>query len=230
MSIFDFSGLIISNGDYTSNTISDTVSRLYDFDVRKVLYTFDADLSGKSIALNFSDKIAFDRLINTFKCRGMLIATSFNILTDNGILQTTNLSKLSIKSSGYLPVTLPLAGAQAWFDRDINYLLYKQKLKPLFLNFGKAVITYPNNFIEHITDVPGAVFSFDVMSVFNKDFDRIIHRILSKNGYIVFELAEPIYNYTKFDTIFADYKVLFDRNDYTKLIISSSKAIKNLLY
>lgn len=96
--------------------------------------------------------------------------------------QNAELARLQLKDSGYLPLSLPLTSYADWIDTELNRLLYKRHMSPLFLSFELCMILYPSDVIEKLMRIGNAAFQFGYKSLCDPSVCRVISTLLHRGA------------------------------------------------
>ncbi|MBQ8310008.1 MAG: hypothetical protein IJX80_03230 [Clostridia bacterium] len=98
-----------------------------------------------------------------------------------GLAEEADLDRLTITSERLLPLQLPLTEYGDWIDQELNSLLYKKKLTPLFLSFELCMLLYPKEIIEKLLRIPFAAYQFNYKALPTPEICRAIFKLLSKS-------------------------------------------------
>jgi hypothetical protein len=76
---------------------------------------------------------------------------------------------------------MPLTEYDDRIDLELNQLLYKRKITPLFLSFELCAILYPKEIVEKLLRIPYAAYQFNYKALQNPEICRMIFSLLSKS-------------------------------------------------
>ncbi len=96
--------------------------------------------------------------------------------------QNAELARLRLKDSGYLPLAMPLTSYADWIDAELNRLLYKRHMSPLFLSFELCMILYPSDVIEKLMRIRNAAFQFGYKALCDPSVCRVIATLLRRGA------------------------------------------------
>ena len=171
----------------------------------------DASLTPERAAAAINDlrtRFGFDRFYLSFDyCADRESVTAFRLRTDRAVSalrknlprtvrlipmaalqlspalsQNAELERLRLADSGYLPLALPLISYADWIDTELNRLLYKRHLSPLFLSFELCTVLYPPDVIEKLTRIGNAAFQFGYKSLCDPAVCKIISTLLRRGN------------------------------------------------
>lgn len=102
------------------------------------------------------------------------------MLLSEGCSELQGLEKLTLLP-GLLPLRPPIAAWTDWMDKEMNHLLFRRRLTPLFLSFELSTILYSNEIVLKMMRIPNAAFQFSFRSLTDPAVCRIIHTLLQEN-------------------------------------------------
>ena len=145
---------------------------------------FDARKEPASVFL--LKRTAYEDCLNRILSNAISIKFSAKVLLYKGISENRDLHKLTQNTGGYLPVLLPITAYEDWIDEELNRLLYKQKLKLLLLSCELFPILYPDEIVEKLLRIEGAVYQFGYQALWDTKLCRLIYNMYRLNRPILF--------------------------------------------
>lgn len=109
----------------------------------------------------------------------MHIRVSAALLLTPDCSELHELEKLTLLP-GLLPLRPPIAAWTDWMDAEMNHLLFRRHLTPLFLSFELSTILYSAETVRKLMRIPNAVFQFGFRSLTDPAVCRIIHALLQE--------------------------------------------------
>jgi len=91
------------------------------------------------------------------------------------------LERLTITKERLLPLQMPLTEYDDWIDLELNHLLYKKKITPLFLSFELCMVLYPEDIVQKLLRIPYAAYQFNYKSLQDPKNCQTIFKLLSKS-------------------------------------------------
>lgn len=91
-----------------------------------------------------------------------------------------DLERLTLRGN-LLPLSLPLAEYADWIDLELNRLLYRRKCRLLLLSFERALVLYPQDVIDRLLRIEGAIPQFSFRSLTDPSVCRVIRSLLRQN-------------------------------------------------
>ncbi len=113
--------------------------------------------------------------------------------------QYAELSRLHSTSRPLLPLVLPMESYADWMDEELNAILYKRHIVPLFLSFDLYPILYPKAAIERLLRIPNAAYQFNYRAFTRPEYVRMIDELLRRGAPVLFgtgcTFPEKVYHY-----------------------------------
>ena len=109
------------------------------------------------------------------------------VAIEQGCHTVDRLDKLTVSFNGvrYLPIILPVSDFADWIDYEINRLLYRAGLKLWFTSFELACMFYPDEIIQKLCRISGAVFQFGYRSLEDVSVRRVIKILLHNRATVL---------------------------------------------
>ena len=224
MQSLGFSNVIISNGIFNKDTISAEIELMQEYGFRRIVFALNHDVTSNTISHFLDKKNKISEIINSATPLGTMTALYSNILMTKDSVYEKQLSRLSIKKTQYLFVEFPAFNGKDWIDTTLNYLLYKQKKKPVFMSFEKNIATYDEAFILHLISTRLSAFMIDLNSFANPQAIPYIKRLIDANAIIIPGMSGVIEDYAGLSDKLNYFKSIVGQPLYSKMIINSSKS------
>lgn len=119
--------------------------------------------------------------VKTLLPRGTQVRGAACVHFYQGLSEVADLDRLAITSERLLPLQMPLTEYDDWIDLELNHLLYKKKITPLFLSFELCMVLYPKEIIEKLLRIPMAAYQFNYKALQSPETCRAIFKLLSKS-------------------------------------------------
>ncbi len=223
---FGFSTVIVSNSDFSEDNLIKTFSLLENHGFRRIIFAVPHDVSSVTASRHVSYKKLLQSRVSKLSPRGILSATVSNILMTDQSIYEKQISRLSIKKSQYLPIEFPIFNGKDWIDSSLNYLLYKQKKKPLFISFDRNIATYEPSFTEHLIHTRLAAFMLDMNAMTNPAYIEYVKMLVDTNAVIIPGISGVLDDYSALYEKFLFLRESIEDNNYAKMIINSSRGSK----
>ena len=223
--MLDFSNVIISNNVFGDDSIANTFSLLSGLGFKRFTFLVNHDVTSVSLAKHTSDKkIIFDN-IKKYKPYGSTLRVESNILMTSQSVYEKQISNLSIRKTKYLFLELPIFDGEDWIDSTLNYLIFKQKKKPVFVSFEKNIATYDPGFVSHLIKTRLSAFMIDLNSFSNENCIPYIKQIIDAKAVIIPGMSGVVDDYTKLEDKLHFFKEAVGPKYYSELIrLSSSRS------
>ncbi|MBO5415731.1 MAG: hypothetical protein J6A83_03800 [Clostridia bacterium] len=193
---------------------------------RKIIFTLSHDVSSVTAARHIADKKLLASKVAKLSPRGISSCVVSNVLMTNESIYEKQISRLSVRKSQYLPLELPIFDGKDWIDASLNYLLYKQKKKPLFLSFDKNLLTYEPSFAEHLIHTRLSAFMLDMNAMTNPSMMLYLKKLIDANAIIIPGISGVLDDYSGLFDKFSYLSEAIEKNDYAKMIVNSSRGAK----
>lgn len=226
MQSFGFSTVIVSNNDFSDDNLIKTFSLLENHGFRKIIFTLSHDVSSATASRHIADKKILQAKVSRMSPRGISAKVVSNVLMTNEAIYEKQISRLSVRKSQYLLFELPIFDGEDWIDSSLNYLLYKQKKKPLFLSFDKNLVTYKPSFAEHLIHTRLAAFMLDMNAMANPSMLGYLKNLIDANAIIIPGVSGVLDDYSGLFEKFSYLNENIGKNAYAKMIINSSRGSK----
>lgn len=195
------------------------------FGMNAFCMTADFDCSTESVAMFLLRFSRSKELLTSHLPRNLKIKAFASVLLLPELSKTEHLEKLLFSSQKLLPVKLPIQSYEDWMDLEFNHLLYKNKFKLLFTSFEVAIILYPEDIIEKLMRISGAVFQFNYKSLTDPKVCKIIKKLIAQNRRVLLgtslDSLEKVYFY-EMDHYLAIAEQTFSKEEYHTLMKSNT--------
>ena len=108
----------------------------------------------------------------------LIAAGSALLVTD--LSTVAELDRLTLPSGRFLPLSMPIGAYADWMDTELNRLLYKRHLSPLFLSFERCILLYSPEIVKKLLRVPHAAFQFGFHTLADPKITRVMSALLEK--------------------------------------------------
>ncbi len=184
MSFLDFNSLIICNDDYDVKSLTDTVKYFRDYGIKNFVITYSVypERFSQSEIIN-SCKSAKIKLLNAAP-RNTHLRIYPNVHISNGTLRNPFINRLKIRATNMIFAELPMFCTDT-LNADINYLLFKQKLFPIFISFETNLVSSSKNFVNTLYKSPNAAFALDLEFMVKSDYEHFVHMLITSKSTII---------------------------------------------
>ncbi len=126
------------------------------------------------------------RTLKPYIPRDVSYSLGAEILMYHGCFNDPDTELLALEGSRYVLAALPFPQHNDEIWKDINKLVYRLKLCPIFTEFNRYLITYPEEEIKKLLKVPGAAFEFNVRSLDYKETVKFIISLANSGKQVLF--------------------------------------------
>ena len=224
MQSLGFSNVIISNSVFNKDVISYEMQLMQEYGFRRMIFALNHDVTSDTVSQYIEKRNEISKLINSLAPRGAVTMLTPNLLMTKDSVYEKQISRLAIRKTQYVFVEFPAFDGKEWIDSTLNYLLYKQKKKPVFMSFEKNIATYDEEFILHLSTTRLSAFMIDLNSFANPKAIPYIKRLIDANAVIIPGISGVIEDYANLSGKLNYFRSIVGQPLYSKMIINSSKS------
>ena len=224
MQSLGFSNVIVSNNVFNKDVISYEMQLMQEYGFRRMIFALNHDVTSDTVSQYIEKRNEISKLINSSAPRGALAMLTPNLLMTKDSVYEKQISRLAIRKTQYVFVEFPAFDGKEWIDSTLNYLLYKQKKKPVFMSFEKNIATYDEEFILHLITTRLSAFMIDLNSFANPKAIPYIKRLIDANAVIIPGISGVIEDYANLYGKLNYFRSIVGQPLYSKMIINSSKS------
>lgn len=224
MQSLGFSNVIVSNSVFNKDVISYEMQLMQEYGFRRMIFALNHDVTSDTVSQYIEKRNEISKLINSLAPRGAVTMLTPNLLMTKDSVYEKQISRLAIRKTQYVFVEFPAFDGKEWIDSTLNYLLYKQKKKPVFMSFEKNIATYDEEFILHLITTRLSAFMIDLNSFANPNAIPYIKRLIDANAVIIPGISGVIEDYANLSGKLNYFRSIVGQPLYSKMIINSSKS------
>ncbi len=228
MSVLSFNSLVICNGDHDLSSLADTLKYFSSIGIRKFIITFDVDLVVSSEFDILNDYKAFKKSVKSIKPFGVKILITPNVHLSQGVTQNPFLKKLTIPNTDMIFIQTPLFVDGTWLNPDLNYLMYKQKLRPVFTCFERNLISCKYEISNQLYKTKGAIFCIDINYMTSISAESRIRQGLERNINIVPAISNDLLTYYTSLNKFSRLSERLSKSTYSRFCMYLMKNTRSL--
>ena len=161
MPLLDFNNLIICNNDSKPEALKESLDYFSELGIRRFVVTYGIDPATTTFAEAKAAIKDFRSTVMSVRPRGTELCVYPSVHISKGVMKNPVLKKLSFDGTRVF-INIPFFIDDTWFLADINYLLYKQKLKPVFLSFERNLLTSDYEFGNKLYKTQSTQFALDL--------------------------------------------------------------------
>ncbi len=233
MDIFKIKTAIICNNDFSVETLNKT----FEFFISRgfinfiFLYEFDFDLRSPAEANRRIKDIS--EKINLIKPNGISVKVTYKFIFSDSLKENSYLADMISKKDRHIFLQLPVFYNDIKANEILNYLLYKEKLQPIFVDFDRNIITCDDEFLNtNIFKSTAGVFAFEFNFLMSDSEYALkwIDRALKKDIRIFPCFSADMFNYAGFDEVLYNCKRIHEKDssfDFWRRIKATEKICFN---
>lgn len=229
--MLDFDTLIVNNREYSQKDIALLFEVLVPLGVRNFVFLRTFDLSADSVAIETDVMRNFKKSLDDISSRGIKSKVCFEMLFDVGASQNPNLPRLRVsRKRNAVFVSLPIFPNtdDNVFSYELNRLLYRSDVFPVFTCFDKIIQTAPWEFCEKLLQTRKAGFSFDLNAILCSKDRRLLNHIINSNTYIIPSISHNIGNYAGIDKQAQKFMENYGKSNYYRLCSQFRKCAERI--
>ena len=182
MAYLDFDTILIDNQLFDETILLATFQFFSELGIRHFIFTYELDCDRMTIPAALSKLKHVQSRLKRCKTRGSRFYLALRPILTEGLVTHKQFKRLAFgQSSDCLFLSLPLFVGDEWVASDLNYLLYKQKLNPVFTSFERNLQTNSKELVNSISHISSAVYALDAMLLTSNEGFAIAQDLI-KNG------------------------------------------------
>ncbi len=219
---------IVINNRYSDNT---DLRRLFDFflpmGIVNFIFPYRFDLSVDNITLSSERLKNFTRLAQNVAPRGVHVKAAHALCFIDGVSQNRSLEKFCLskkKHSEFFVLPLFSDPSDNRFATELNRLLYRRSIFPIFNSFDSIVKTAPRGFCSKLLCSNSAGFVLDINFLFDLENTEILNLIVKNSVQILPSISHGLENYVGIQETLKYFIQQFGKNNYYKLCSQINKC------
>lgn len=198
MPLLDFDSLVVCNGRRDIAALKKTLEFFRNIGIRKFIVTLDVDPLSFSQYELMNDYRRFKEAVFEYaKPRGAIIRVAPCIELKKGIAYEPFIKRLRLSRTNKIFIRSPLSHDSSWTAHELNYLLYKQKLKPIFVNFEYNLLSSDREYSEQLYRIEQAAYCLDINHMTKKYCESAIRKAIKNNIIIIPAISHQLYAYNR---------------------------------
>lgn len=118
--------------------------------------------------------------------RGIAATLAAEVVMYPGCFNDPEITRLAFGIPRCMICSLPFPIYNDEIFKDINKLVYRIGIIPIFAEFNRYLLFYPEDIIRKLLNVPGAAFQFNVRSLDYKDTVKFVMSLISSGKHVLF--------------------------------------------
>ena len=194
--VLGFDTIIVHYRSYSDNNY--IFELLYNIGIKNYIFLFDYDPRCDSISVMRYKANQFKKSVLASVRYKIKIKCVFNLVLTPGAAFNDNISRLyPNRKNQILFLSLPIFTDKHYdsIAHDINYLLYKRKIKVVFSDFDKLIETTSLDFCNKFINNPRISLLVDINYLFDPAKQKLFKSVLSADSNILLSISKDISNY-----------------------------------
>lgn len=162
MPLLDFDSLVICNNDTDIDSLRISLKHFTELGIRKFIVTYEIDPHTMSTYDMLNGYKSFKAQVFTVKPRGVKLRVVPEVYLHQSTLRNPIMKRFRLSKTNLLFVRAPIFNDKDWLPQDINYLLYKQKIKPVLCSFETNLDTCNTRDMDQLYKTQNVVHCMDI--------------------------------------------------------------------
>lgn len=193
-----FDTLIIDNIHYSDRELYELFEFFTDLDVKNFVFIHDFDFRSDNLTLTLNKFKSYSEHLTKLSPRKSHIKVCANLPLIDDSVENSDLSRLKIsKKDNSIFVSIPTFQdtSDNRFATNLNKLLYRRNLFPIFTSFEYQLKSAPSDFLNKLLSVKNCGFAFDINFLFAPQTSNLHATLLSSNIHILPSVSHDLANY-----------------------------------
>jgi hypothetical protein len=220
-----FDTLIINPSAQTE--LSQLFDIFYPLGIKNFIFIRDVDLINDNLTFTFESLKDLKNQISSVSPRGAKIKTACCTSFAQGLSQNPDLKKLSVSRNACATlVSLPMfpSFSDTAFATELNKLLYRSKIFPIFNLFERSIKTSSSDFYSKLLSVSRVAFAIDINFLTDPQNSPILVDILSSHAHVIPCISSDVANYVSAGKNFQELLNSLGKSNYYRLCSQINKA------
>lgn len=217
LTLLDFNYLIISNENFDDSSLKDTFAFFLPLGIRKFIFTVSYDPRLHPICW-IMDRLRQLRMrLRTLRPRGTVCEVYPCVFLSEEIVYHNDIKRLCLKESSYLFLKIPPFSDPSNFDKNLNYLCFQRKCRPILVSFEDNLkIDLQHAFLERTVQSSLFHLSLDLNYVTALTSDHWIRFAIQSESRLLPGISHSLTNYPSVAKHMAELKEEIGPSNYTK--------------
>ena len=193
-----FDTVIVRNRAHDADSLSALFELLYPCGIRNFIFLADIDLATDALSLMDTRVKNFYSHLKSVTPRGVHVKIFYNLILDRGAAFNKDIKRLyADKKHSALFVTLPIM-LDSNYDaiaNDVNQLLYRRKVFPIFTDFNMTLETSSYDFCLKLVNDVKAGFGIDVNYLFDPKNIKLAESLLRSGAKFIPTISHELSDY-----------------------------------
>ncbi len=185
MALLDFDTLVICNSNYKPFVLRNLMTYFSDCGIKKFIIIRFSDVYRQPKDEIIPKFKRFKKEISKIRIRGCKIHVYHGLFVHNGDLLTHFATRLKVYGSDLIFLKTPIYGDLSWINPELNHLVFKKKILPVFTSFERNLKTCPTDFANNLFKAHNAMFCVDLKFFLNPDYEHYIYRAITSETTVI---------------------------------------------
>ncbi len=217
MPLLDFNSLVICNEDFNIASLSHALTYFRSCGIKNFIVSRGVDLRDNSPHYIKTSLAETKQAISNIKVRGAKIRFIPHIHIHEGTAYDYFTPHLKAWGSDLIFLQIPLLPEARWLDPEMNFLLYKLKLRPVFVNYEWTLLPDKNTVTSKLFKSPNVDFCFDINYILSEDYEARIHQAMTYGSTLIPCISNKFESYENLFERFHQFRERVGDITYLKL-------------
>jgi hypothetical protein len=215
MPLLDFDSIVINSDFYTKDEFKETLKFFNQIGIRKFIVLKSIDPALDSTYKIKNQLKVLNETVKYARPRGAVIKPCANVMLSPKVTQNSILQDLTLHNTNIIFVQPPIFVTNEWLQPDLNYLLYKQKLKPCFTFFEQTYLSCDPTVTHGLYKIQSAALCVDLDFISSLQHEDFLKKCIKDNKLILPAVSRDIKSYYP---IINRFQCMNDRMGKTKYL------------
>ncbi len=232
MPLLDFNSLVICNEDFNLASLNDTLTYFREYGITNFIISCGVNLRDQPPHYIRLTLERAKQTVSKLKVRSAKILFVPHIHFHQATAYDYFTPQLKARKSNLIFLQMPLLPEARWVNPELNYLLYKLKLRPVFVNYESAIYDDKYTLAANIFRSPNIDFCFDINYIIAEKYEFQIHQAMTYGSTIIPCISNELEYYGNVTERFLEFRKRVGDLAYLKIcrhINCSCKSLWNRL-
>ncbi len=185
MPLLDFNSLVICNEDFNITSLTNALTYFRNYGIKNFIVSRGVSVRDNSPHYIKTSLAKTKQAVSNIKVRSAKIRFIPHIHIYEGTVYDYFTPHLKAWGSDLIFLQMPLLAEARWLDPEMNFLLYKLKLRPVFVNYELTLLPTENSVTSKLFKSPNVDFCFDIKHMLSEDYEYRIHQAMTYGSTLI---------------------------------------------
>ena len=215
-----FDTLVINNKFINNTDLVDLFEIFTPLGIKNFVFLYEIDLASDNITFHLDKSKEIKKYILNVSPRGTRIKVAQSISFAYGLMQNPYCGRLNVSRKTHATfISIPMFPdvTNNMFATELNQMLYRKNIFPIFNSFESIEKTSPNTFYSKLLQSANAGFVFDINHLFDSNNKNLVKLVCDYSTHILPSISYDIVNYIGIAKQAQYFIGLVGKKDYFRL-------------